>query len=51
MLEMDIIGKQIMFTDETQIKIGAFIRNSIRLSPVNKEQLKTGKKEALELKI
>ena len=49
MLEMGISGKQIMFTDETQIKTGAFIKDSIRLSPENKEKLKTGKKEAFEL--
>ena len=38
-----------MFTDETKIKTGAFIKDSIRLSPENKEKLKTGKKEAFEL--
>ena len=46
MLEMGITGKQIMFTDETQIKNDSFINDSIRLSPENKEKLKTGKKEA-----
>ena len=45
MLEMGISGKQIMFTDETQIKTGDSIKGSIRLSP---EKLKTGKKEAFE---
>ena len=49
MLEKDISGIQIMFTDETQIKTGSFIKDSIRLSPENKEKLKTGKKEAFEL--
>ena len=49
MLEMGISGKQILFTDETQIKTGSFINDSIRLSPENKEKLKTGKKEAFDL--
>ena len=49
MLEMGISGKQIMFTDETQIKTGSFMKDSIRLSAENKEKLKTGKKEAFEL--
>ena len=43
---MGISGNQIMFTDKTQIKIGAFIKDLIRLSPENKEKLKKGKKEA-----
>ena len=47
MLEKDISGIQIMFTDETQIKTGSFIKDSIRLSPENKEKLKTGKKRGL----
>ena len=34
-----------MSTDETQIKIGSCIKDSIRLSSENKEKLKTGKKE------
>ena len=31
-----IFEKQIMLTDETQIKVDSFIKNSIRLSPENK---------------
>ena len=35
-----------MLTDETQIRTGSFLKDSTRLSPENKEKLKTGKKEA-----
>ena len=48
-LEMGISGQQIFFTDETQIKTGSFIKDSIRLSKENKEKLKNGKIEAYEL--
>ena len=35
MLELDVSGKQIFFTDETQIKTGSFIKDSIRLTKEN----------------
>ena len=49
MLDLDISGKQIFFTDETQIKTGSFVKDSIRLSKENQEKLKTGKIEAFNL--
>ena len=47
MLEIGISGKQIMFADETQIKTGSFINDSIRLSQEKKEKLKKEKKRPL----
>ena len=49
MLERGIDGAQIFFTDETQIKTGSFIKDSIRLSEDNQIKLKEGKKEAFKL--
>ena len=44
MLEKEIDGSQIFFTDETQIQTGAYIKDSIRLSKENQIKLKEGKK-------
>ena len=49
MLEKEIDGSQIFFTDETQIQTGAYIKDSIRLSKENQIKLKEGKKEAFDL--
>ena len=43
------IFQQIFFTDETLIKTGSYIKDSIRLSQENKEKLKIGKIEAYDL--
>ena len=44
-----IAGGQILFTDETLIKLGAFINDSIRLSKENSQKLKKKKKKLLSL--
>ena len=44
-----INGKNIFFTDETQIKTGSYINDSIRLSQENQKKLKEGKIEAYNL--
>ena len=41
--------KDIMFTDESKIKLGNYTNDSIRLSPKTREKLKNGEKEAYEL--
>ena len=48
-LDKMINGKNIFFTDETQIKTGSFINDSIRLSQENQKKLKEGKIEAYNL--
>ena len=48
-LKKEIDGKNIFFTDETQIKTGAFIKDSIRLSRDNQQKLKEGNPEAFKL--
>ena len=40
LLKEQISGKQILFTDETKIEMGSFIKDSIRLSQETKEKLK-----------
>ena len=42
-------GEQIIFTDETQIKTGSFVKDSIRLSKENQEKQKSGKIEVFNL--
>ena len=44
MLEKDISGKNILFTDEAIIDMGGYTRDSIRLSDDNKQKLKKGEK-------
>ena len=51
MLEKEIDGSHIFFTDETQIQTGAYIKDSIRLSKENQIKLKEGKKRLLILLI
>ena len=48
-LKRMIDGKNILFTDETQIKTGAFVKDSIRLSQENQRKLKEGVIEAYDL--
>ena len=40
MVDKNIDPKQVFFTDECKIDMGAFVKDSIRLSPQTKEQLK-----------
>ena len=47
MLEKDISGKNILFTDEAIIDMGCYNRDSIRLSDDNKQKLKKEKKKLL----
>ena len=49
MLEKDISGKNILFTDEAIIDMGCYTRDSIRLSDDSKKKLKKGEKEAFKL--
>ena len=42
MVDKNIDPKQVFFTDECKIDTGAFVKDSIRLSPQTKEQLKKG---------
>ena len=44
-----INGKNIFFTDETQIKTGSYFNDSIRLSQENQKKIKEGKIEAYNL--
>ena len=43
------MGNQILFTDETQIDMGSYTKDSIRLSKANKEKLAKGEKEVFNL--
>ena len=47
-LKRMIDGKNILFTDETQIKTGSFVKDSIRLSKENQRKLKEGVIEAYD---
>ena len=50
MIEKNISGKNILFTDEAIIDMGCYyIHDSIRLSDDNKKKLKKGDKEAFKL--
>lgn len=42
-------SKQVFFTDECKIDMGSFVKDTIRLSPTTKEQLKKGDLEAYNL--
>ena len=44
-----ISGKNILFTDETQINTGSYFNDSIRLSQENQKKIKEGKIEAYNL--
>lgn len=46
MLEKGITGESIIFTDETRIEIGSYIKDSIRLSKDTSKKLKEGDKNA-----
>ena len=49
MIEKNISGKNILFTDEAIIDMGCYTHDSIRLSDENKIKLKKGDKEAFKL--
>ena len=49
MIEKNISGKNILFTDEAIIDMGCYTHDSIRLSDDNKIKLKKGDKEAFKL--
>ena len=49
MIEKDISGKNILFTDEAIIDMGCYTHDSIRLSNDNKKKWKKGDKEAFKL--
>ena len=48
-LGIGLTGEQIFFTDETQIKLGSYINDSIRLTKENQKRLKEGDLEAFKL--
>ena len=48
-LKSNIKGESIFFTDETQIKLGSYTNDYIRLSEENEKKLKKGDEEVLDL--
>ena len=49
LINNNILGRNIFFTDETQIKCTNFVNERIRLSKKNTEKLKKGNPEDLKL--
>ena len=48
-LNMKLEGKDLFFTDESQMDCSPFVNENIRLSPEKKEKMKNGDIEALNL--
>ena len=48
-IELNIKGKDIFFTDESQMDCNPFVNQLIRLSPENTEKFKNGDTEAFNL--
>ena len=48
-LKKTCAGKEIFFTDETQIDLSNYINNAIRLNKENEKKLKQGKLDVYDL--
>jgi len=48
-IDMELEGKDLFFTDESQMDCSPFVNEHIRLSPENQEKMKNGDIEALNL--
>ena len=48
-LEKGLTGKEIFFTDETQIDLSNYVNDSIRLTKENEEKLKKGELDVYDL--